>query len=409
MKKMYILAALALLPVFSCDKDNGNKIKNNEKINIVLTKSQQEIVKGNNDFAFELFEEILEAKPDVNATFSPLGVTLAMGMVNNGACGETGREISSVMGFGSDRAAVNDFCKLISEKVVSADKTSTVGIANAVISNSKYPELKRDFRKAVEEVYEANVSRMDFSKDDVLGIINGWCSDKTHKMIPSILDKISADDIFYAMNALYFKGQWKEKFDPAKTIKSEFTLLDSSTKMVDMMSQENEFPAIETDKFKALCLPFGNGAFEMHFILPVGDEDIEDIVDALSQEKWQTIKSSLQSKTVDIRLPKFDISSSLDLIPQLRDLGIRRAFDVGADLTDMSDVSDLYISIVRQNARIMVDEQGAKAAAVTIVGGEMMAPAPPEKMTFHADHPFFFTISESSTGCILFMGQYTGR
>jgi serpin B len=36
-------------------------------------------------------------------------------------------------------------------------------------------------------------------------------------------------------------------------------------------------------------------------------------------------------------------------------------------------------------------------------------PAPPQKVVFHADHPFLYLISETSTGSILFAGKYSGK
>jgi serpin B len=36
-------------------------------------------------------------------------------------------------------------------------------------------------------------------------------------------------------------------------------------------------------------------------------------------------------------------------------------------------------------------------------------PCDPKYVTFHANHPFLYVISEKETGTIFFIGQYTGN
>ena len=75
----------------------------------------------------------------------------------------------------------------------------------------------------------------------------------------------------------------------------------------------------------------------------------------------------------------------------------------------MSDYA-LCLSFVQQDAVIKVDEEGAEAAVVSSAG--MMkntSMAPGEHVVFHADHPFLYLITETTTKAVLFAGRYGGK
>jgi serine protease inhibitor len=105
-------------------------------------------------------------------------------------------------------------------------------------------------------------------------------------------------------------------------------------------------------------------------------------------------------------LPKFDVSSQLDLIDGLKSLGIRDVFD--PDVSDftpmMEDADGLYVSTATHAARVKVDEEGCEAAAFTVFAVEESAPLEePDEICFTLDRPFLFVI-ESESGQPLFIG-----
>ena len=69
----------------------------------------------------------------------------------------------------------------------------------------------------------------------------------------------------------------------------------------------------------------------------------------------------------------------------------------------------LGLSFVRQDAAIKVDEEGSEAAAVSSAGVFVTSPGPNPHAVFHANHPFLYLITESSTGAVLFAGRYCGE
>jgi serpin B len=122
---------------------------------------------------------------------------------------------------------------------------------------------------------------------------------------------------------------------------------------------------------------------------------------------------------VDLKLPRFETDSDTDdldiddgLIGLMQKMGIKRAFIDGlAEIPNMCEGYPLYIDMMRQKAKIKVNEEGSEAAAITVAAmNYKSASVPPEypKATFHANRPFVYVIREASSGVILFVGKFTG-
>lgn len=164
----------------------------------------------------------------------------------------------------------------------------------------------------------------------------------------------------------------------------------------------------DNDVLRAVRLPFGNEAYSMVVILPAEGKTLSDVTESLDSESWAKFRSSLVPCDVDLWLPKFETKYHIDLNGVLSAMGMPSAFSPkSADFSAMSK-EDINLSLVQQDAIIKVDEAGAEAAAVSLAGF-VMAAAPGQHVVFHADKPFLYLITESSTGAILFAGKYAGK
>ena len=68
--------------------------------------------------------------------------------------------------------------------------------------------------------------------------------------------------------------------------------------------------------------------------------------------------------------------------------------------------------MMRQKAKIKVNEEGSEAAAVTVAAMTYKSASAPKeypKATFHANRPFVYVIREASSDVILFVGKFTGQ
>ena len=416
MKRTLMIATVALMGLVSCHKEDITIPVEDliERKDFVLTRSQQEFVQANNGFALELFKRVSQSEKGQNLLISPLSVTIDFGMVNNGAVGKTQQEIYETLGYKDGSVdGLNDFCRTMMEQSSAVDPSTTLEIANAGIINKMYPGLKDSFTKTVKSVYDAEVIYKDFSKEDIKSLVNNWCKEKTHGMIPELLTQpVSPSEYAHFLNAVYFKGIWTNKFKKDDTKNEKFTREDGSTMTVKMMHQKDNFNLGGIDGLcSALSLPYGNQAYRMTILLPYKGESLANLINALDADAWKSLK--MYGFEVDVKIPSFETEYYITLKDILQEMGIKQAFGVGGspDFSAMSSYP-IFISDVLHKARIKVDEEGSEAAAVTdivfLVGAANPGATPPT-YEFHADRPFLYVITEVSTGAIYFIGQYTGK
>lgn len=403
----FALIAIALGNV-SCDKAETEEPTDNPYRKLELSTRSTEIVQQGNDFAFRFLENINESTSG-DFVISPLSMQFLLGMILDGAKGETANEICEVLGYGAgDVDGVNEFCQSLLKQLPELDKKTKLALANAIVANKSFPLLD-SYKSIVTEYYDAEVSNMDFSKNkETTKMINKWCSDNTNGLIPEIIKNVDPNVLAYLMNATYFKSQWAEKFPKGSTVKVPFTSVDGSQVSVEMMRNEKHFYYQDNDVLRGVNLPYGNGAYSMMVILPAEGKTLEDVTEYLNAESWADFKRSMVRCHVDLWLPKFETKFEIELNDILSAMGMPSAFDPRkADFTAMSKAA-LCLSFVKQNAVIKVDEEGTEAAAVSFAG-MYTAAAPGQHIVFHADKPFLYLITESSTGVVLFAGKYTGK
>lgn len=379
--------------------------EDNERKDITLTRAEQTLVNSNNDFAFNLFRQVTSQKSEI---VSPISITYALGMLNNGAAGETQAEINKVLGFGETGAdGINAFCRKMLTEAPKLDKLTKVMIANNIYMNKGY-ELKPDFVSLAKAFYDATPETRDFADGKTRDVINKWCSDHTEGMIPEVLkkDEFDPDAVSYLLNAIYFKGAWSEKFDKGNTKNELFHGYNGDTQ-VPMMHQEHEFSYRESDDCQALCLPYGNNAYSMTILLPKEGKTVSDVLSTLTAETWLQYQW-MGNAIVDVRLPRFESKTEVNLNNVMSALGMPKAFTDFAEFPDFCNVSTC-IGLMKQVAKIKLNEEGTEAAAVTVIGMELTAlSSEPRRVSFHANRPFLYVISEKSTGAIFFIGQYMG-
>ena len=388
------------------DSENNVSPEENERKSVSLTRSEQELVTANNDFAFNLFR-VADAQ---NSTIlSPISITYALGMLNNGAAGETQAQINKVLGFGETGAeGINAFCKKMLTEAPNLDKSTKVLISNTIYMNKGY-ELKPLFVSKANDCYHAEPETRNFADGKTLDVINQWASDHTEKMIEKVLDKDSFDPsaISYLLNAIYFKGTWTEKFDKENTRDEAFMMETGEEKQLPIMHQEQEFYYAEDDDCQVLRLPYGNKAYSMTILLPKEGKTVRDLVKTLNKDTWERYQR-IGSAIVDVKLPRFESNTDLTLDKIMATLGMPNAFNPNlAEFPEFCNVPT-YIDMMKQVARIKVNEEGTEAAAVTVIFVKL-ANAAPRRVSFHATRPFLYIISEQSTGAIFFIGQFMGN
>lgn len=209
-------------------------------------------------------------------------------------------------------------------------------------------------------------------------------------------------------NALYFKGFWADNFDKSLTKIRDFKNSDGTVSKVKMMNKAANFRGYIDEGYRAVAFPYGNKAYSMIIILPDEEVDLDDCLSEINPEDVSRLamdKYDFGEKKLLVRLPKFEVTSEVELIPALKDMGLTKMFDCfKADFSGICETST-FVSQITQGIKIIVDEAGTEAASYTEEKGMLTSPGPMIDESFFVDRPFAFIIAEKSTGLPLFMGR----
>lgn len=431
--KKYILIIIGIVFGFmlqtSCSSDEESTNKDGEETveeevvepvieqtpgGIVLTEEQVRMVEKNNQFALNLMRETSKAQTG-DMVISPLSAAFMLGMLNDGAGGTTRQEIMKALCFdGYDTKAVNEFFGNLMTNTPLVDKKVELSIANQLLSNKLVgAEFSGQFAANMKGFYQAGMESMDFSKaDEVADHVNDWCNKMTKGLVPQILKPydIQASDVTILLNSVYFKAQWLKGFEERVTTMQDFTTAGGQKVKKPMMFQLDNFEYFADETVQAVRLPYHDGTFGMMLLLPTDESmSLNALLSTFTAERWKQLSADLQREYLVLQVPRFEVSTEQELNQPLTALGVKAAFNSGeADFSGMlkNPSIPLYVSLMKQNTKIAVDEKGTMAASVTVslVSGSML-----EHPEFTANRPFLFAITEKNSNLILFIGKVTGE
>ncbi len=402
------IAALSLLSILAACQSDGDSQKPKPRKDIILTRTEQQITNSGTDFAFRFFTQVCASetkKP--NLFVSPLSASFCLSMIANGASGNTLAEMKSTLGF-TDYSLedMNNYNQKLATALLDLDNTTRIGIANSIWLKQGF-SVYDDFLNVNKRMYDARVQELDFASPKAIDIINQWCIEKTNNCIKEVIQEIPEEVRMYLLNALYFKGIWKNQFKKSDTKQEVFNNADGSKSEVPMMNLSmKSFNYIQNDFFSIAELPYGNEAFSMVVFLPAENKTLDESLPKLTYENWNEWNGKLFSNVLNVKLPRFELKYDKDLITDMIELGMKDAFTDAADFSKMS-AFDLSIGILSQFTFVNVNEEGTEAAAVTVGGMVETSAGPSSSYNFYVDRPFVFMIKEKSTGAILFMGKVT--
>ena len=355
------------------------------------------VASANTRFGFKLLHDLRERDPGGNIFISPLSISIALTMTYNGAVGETERAMAEVLGIDAlNLSTINHSNKALRESLENPDPKVEISIANSIWYRQGIT-FNPDFLERNRSFFGAVVAALDFSAPQATAIINEWVDTNTSGKIEKIVDRINPQTLLFLINAIYFKGNWQEEFDPSRTRQGIFHLSDGNEKRVQMMRREGEYPYLRGENFEAASLPYGDGRMSMYIFLPDRNSNLNRFLRNLDAENWEDWISQFQNRRQEMVLPRFKLEYEARLNDTLEALGMGIAFGGGADFSGMGP--NLFISEVRHKTSVEVNEEGTEAAAVTAVVGVKSLPP-----TFRVDRPFFFVIYDAETETILFMG-----
>ena len=413
MRKIIKYSSVALLLVLiSCNTQKSSKTKNSNLVNNTVVNYKDGLI----DFSFDYFKQLVKTD-NKNICTSPLSLSLAMGMIYEGADENTYAQIANAMNFPAD---ISNFYNTVSEyysqiEAMSTDTNMEMNIVNRVYIeeslkvNSKYiNNVSKNFKAKVEDVnFIQNFKAIEKE-------INKWVEKETRDKIVELIPQGTLDNLtrMVLVNALYFKSPWLLSFNEAHNIKKDFrTNENHKTKTTFMVNKSKRFRYFEDEQKQIIDIPYETPQISLMIILPrhSNNENIDNFIP--SGEDYLYINEKMYSTMLDLEIPKFKISSDFDLEKTLTEMGIKDAFN--DDLADFSTITKkerLKIDKVIQKVVFEIDEKGTEAAAASAIVMTRVTSVMPSlddnKKQFIADHPFIFILKENKFNTPLFVGKF---
>ena len=370
--------------------------------------SIMDVSKANLNFLAKVYSVLMKsAGTENNMVVSPFSISAVMAMALTGARGSTGEQMRSVFSFpDKEKSTVEGYEALLSG--LGGAEDVSLDAANSLFVHQSYQILEA-YQETLKKYFKATPKNLDFANgEEARSIINKWVEEKTRDKIKELIPSGSISELtkLVLVNAVYFKGNWKDMFEVKETKKEDFTLLDGSKAQVDMMTRKGKYNhAVNNDLgCTILMMPYKGDRLSMLVYLPNDParfNELEAKFTSLDPADFQMVE-----REFIVALPKFKIETTHDeLVSNLKELGLIDIFEPAkADLSGISGKKDLHVSDIVQKAFIEVNEEGSEAAAATaMMMRVMMMPAPPKK--FYCNRPFLFTIRDNESGMMLFAGR----
>ncbi len=358
-----------------------------------------------NKFAWNLFSSAIAEDKGKNVLISPLSVQLALCMTANGADGATLEQMQALLCRSDLTSANGELASYLSQ--LPTDEKAKLHIANSIWYRGGETPIKvyDDFLNICAGYYDAQAYQAPFNRQTV-DDINGWVSQHTDGMIPTLVDDLDPSTAMVLLNALCFDAKWQNIYMDSDIVEDDFHALSGQKQIAEYM-QSSEYSFLELPNATGFTKNYASGGYKFAAWLPNEGVDIYDFIASVSAEDLAAVLASPQSIQVQTWLPKFSCEYNLSMNDLLSSLGMSDAFDAGkADFSKMSG-TPLYISEVLHKTYIRVDENGTKAAAATSVIMDECAAMPPEDFRIvKLDRPFVYMILDAND-LPLFIGVVT--
>ena len=406
--KHSLLFMLATMGMVACvPGDDAAPVEANLR---TLQQHELQTVDASTAFAMDLYQQLRKAESP-NRFFSPYSIHVALSMAMAGNEGEALEEFLDVLRFDNQTVEeANRGAKELTEFLLQVDPKVKTHIANSMWYRQDY-QVKAAFRQVLEDYYKAEVAGIDMFDPKSVDIINGWIERNTEGLIKDMLDRIPPDAVMYLVNAIYYKADWKYRFDAGETKKELFYIAPDKKVEVDMMSlgKGAEMKFYAGDTYNYLEIPYSTGQYSMGVVLPNG-HNMEEIEGEVTLENLNLWRDQAQETNLLLKMPKFKLREKQEnMAEDLMDMGLRIPFgfdDRNFTLLFDNPTNPLKVSRIIHDAVIEVDERGSEAAAATVVEiVELSSAGPSTPKVFALDRPFIFFIQEKHSGAVLFMGK----
>lgn len=409
----YIDPATGDLDAEAYSKAYNDWMDANEDVNYYhhLGRADDSYVSSLSGFSRAALTQALSNADGENLVYSPANVYMALALLTELTGGSTRQQLLDALGV-SDHATLRTQTQRLWRQLYYDGETRVTHLANSLWLNEDIA-FRQNTLDFLADNYFASSYQGKMGSEDLDRAMHSWANQQTGGLLENHINGLSTppETALVLLSTVYFRARWSSEFDPAKTYRQDFHCVDGTISTLDFMHMKTERNYLFSDNFSAIQLDLG-GSANMVLILPdegvtaeelLADPGALDVLTssgAIGSDRWAD--RTVMAK-VELSMPKFDVSSTLDLTSQLRALGITGLFSPAADFTPLTDTAGISVTKATHAARVTVDEEGCTATAIVelLCGG--MPPQPTETVYFTLDRPFLFAIT-GADGLPLFAG-----
>lgn len=378
-----------------------------EEVDINSDEYFQQVIGGVNQLSFDIYQQ-LKGKQG-NLVFSPYSIAVGMSMVGAGTSGGTTVEIQKALHYSLNLSPlIHDLNKYLGANATSSSKHSFLSVADAIWLQEGIPQLP-SFQISLKRNFDFTLQPVNFERSSQAGTtINQWISHATNGKISQIFSPqgLSTNSQLMLTTGFYWKGEWEAPFDRQATVKEPFIYRGHSFQ-AEMMKQSSAFLALMDQRFDIIEIPFrkmpdSQAQLTMTILLPKEGVELAQLENGLNAVQWKEWMRQLESRSIEIHLPKFRIEGLFDLDPIMKSLGVKRAFDPSGDFSGISTKSKVYLNKAVHKTLMRIDETGSDGSIAALsVKKQILEQFEAIKL----NRPFFFVIQDKETGLILCIGR----
>ena len=345
------------------------------------------------DFFLESIRQFLDTEE--NSAYSPLNVYMALAMLAETSDGNSRQQILDVLGLSSIEA-LREQVGHVWNAHYSNDGATTLLLGSSLWLDEAF-SFHRETVDRLASTYYAAPFHGDLGTDAMDQQLQTWLNANTGGLLDTKNVKLDPNTVFSLATTVYFAAGWEDSFWEMNNQEMVFHCAEGDLTTTFMRQTYTGCTYYWGENFGAIQLDL-SGENAMWLILPDEGCTVADILASDDYLRMTANPDGWKNKgayEVHLSLPKFDVTSSTDLIQGLKAMGITDVFDSNiSDFTPLTDTPRLYMSGATHAARVVIDEEGCLAAAFTVlIFGVESEPPEYEELHFTLDRPFLFVVS----------------
>ena len=427
-KRYLLLPVIAILSLSACSKNNSsssqpvetppqlakgqlnqpNKVFNRDDTRA----SSVSYINSINSLSKNFYNQVYEGK---NLVFSPVSIATCYSMLYEGADNNSKEQLKEFLHYDDSFDYVSEIKNMLLRNAIDDPENKIyLDLAQSFWVDDDFADhIYQDYIDKLTNDYYAEAFQGKLETNEMHQALADYINKKTNNFLDMKADDFAEyRGVLWLLNTIYLKSAWQYEFKEDLNYTAKFTNLDQSKNNQTFMQQQIESYYLERDNYAIASIPFTHG-LRFNIMLPNNNSDyskcltdeavIDDLYNfPLSEEKGMT--------KIKFFVPKFKLRSAFDLKKILPNLGLVDIFN--SDLADLTKIGSsretLYVSRSKHEAGIEVNNEGAEAAAYTIieVSPKATSTEPSSTVNFNIDHPFTYSISNRD-GLTLFTGVVT--